>query len=139
MKNTTKSKNNAIWFGVLTGTCLALAVSLIGTLLGAALLNADTIQEGSLFPVTVGIWAVAAFAGAIVTVSLTESSKLIALLVTNGLYLLVLASIGILFFETNFGRTIPAFLAVVAANIPVVVIMINAKGRKSKKMRYSFR
>ena len=51
MKNTTKSKNNAIWFGVLTGTCLALAVSLIGTLLGAALLNTDTIQEGSLFPV----------------------------------------------------------------------------------------
>lgn len=67
---------------------------------------------------------------------ITGERKMLAIILTNVCYMAILMGTGILFFETDLKGVIPAFLSIVAGNIPIVFCFINQKTGRARKYRY---
>ena len=135
-KSAIKSKHNSTVVSVAVGTILAVILSLVGATIGSVLLDGGKTSESAVYPVTIVTWIVSAFLGTFATMKLAGEIRISTMILTNICYLAILVGTGILFFETNSKGLIPAFLSIIAGNIPVAFGIINRNSKRTRKYRY---
>lgn len=136
MKNGSVRKKETMYSAIGKGVIIALVISIIGALAGALMLSKEILSEKTAGILTFAIWSIAAFCGAISSSRFTNTGSVLPILLTNLAYFFILTTIGILFFESNFGNIIGVILALIAGNVPAFFIIINRKPKKHKLVRY---
>lgn len=136
MKNRTSKQSHSIYGVVGKALIIALIVSIVGAFVGTLMLNNEILPEESAKMIAFVIWVIAAFTGSISSSRFSGTESILPVLITNLTYAAVLAGIGILFFESNFGNILAAFLAIIAGSVPAILIAINNKSKNHKRIRY---
>ena len=139
MKRTTKAQNTSVYSAVSLGALLALVLSFAGAMVVAFMQSGEKLAEDAVFPATIIIWAIAAFAGGLLSAKLLGKQYVLSAALANLCYFLLLTAMGILFFDSNFKTALTAFLAMIAGTIPVLIIFLNNKPGKSRKIKYKVR
>jgi hypothetical protein len=139
IKHSIKAKQNTTIAGILVGMAVTISISILGAIIGALLISNDVLSENSVLQIAIGAWAIGSFAGGVVCIRISHDKKIPALLFLNACCFFLSAAMGILFFETNFGRIIPVFLAMILGNIPVVIMLINGNENRKRKKHYKIK
>ena len=131
-----KSKTNPIWMGVLVGIILALLISLVGAVLSAFLINEGNIGENAYWGISSIVWFLASFLGTASASKAASQQCIIVSAITALGYLLIIAAIQILFFDSQFGSIWKAMLIVAAGLLPTILIFCRPEGKKKAKIKY---
>lgn len=136
MKKGIMQKKNTIYSAIGKAVIIALIVSAAGAFAGALMQSKEILSEESSGLLSFAVWVIAAFAGAISSTRFAGSESILPALLTNLMYAVILAGIGILFFESNFRNILGALLALLAGMVPAIFIIINHIPGKNKRIRY---
>jgi len=140
MKNilNTKTKGGSFWISALTGILSAILTTIIIAMLGAFMISEGMLGEKSYRVLSVVCWFASAFIGMLIACKKNKEQHLTVSAVTALGYLLVLVSIQILFFYSQFNQIWIGILVIMVAVIPVLWICNLSKGHKKGKVKYRY-
>ena len=131
-----KTKHNSIWASIAIGVLAAMIITILGALLGTALINSGKIQDTAYSAISAVALCVSSFAGTLIASKKSGQQLLITAGITVLAYLLLLAAIQILFFESGFHSVLRGIFMSALGMIPTILLSLKPSGRKRGKVKY---
>lgn len=131
-----KSKENSMWTSILIGIVCSLLVSFIGVIIITFLINKESFGLNTGGGMSAVIWFGSSFAGAAIACKFTNRQYFIVSAVTALGYLLILAGMQIMFFDSQFYQIWKGILAALAGILPCILLFGRTSGRKKGKIKY---
>ena len=116
--------------GILAGSGVSLAVTLLGALVLAWLLDGEILEEGNVGYGVMLVLIVSSGLGAFLAPRLVKRQKLPAAMIAGGLYLLWLLGISTLCFGGQYQGVVPTVLIVLGSSLATVLIGNGKKGNR---------
>lgn len=122
-----------VGIGVLT----ALAISVIGTIICALLMDKESIGVESAALMTIMIWVVSTVCGTMITGKTSENNKISLIAITAAVYLLLLMGLKCILFHEPFSGIGKGIVMILIGTVPSLFLFGKPKGRKKIKFKYS--
>ena len=136
MKKKPNHATKKIIMPVLAGTILAGIVTVLGTAIATIMINKGVISFAAVSTVTFVILTVSSVAGNLLVGKIDKNGGIISISITTGLYLALLLSMKILFFDAPFGGIGKGMIAILLGAIPGVLISLRLFKGKKRKFKY---
>lgn len=131
-----KPKTRSIWLSIVFGALTAILISAAGAIVGTALINGGKVSETAYPALSAISWCLSSFIGSLVASKTAGQQALIVSGAAIAAYILILAAIQILFFDSQFREIWKGLLICIAGIIPTLLIFGRSKGTKKSKVRY---
>ena len=135
MRKSRKERTLTVPVGIAIGCCTSLAVTLLGALFAAVLLNEDQMKMNSVgyFVMVVTLMSVAA--GSVVSAKLVKRLKLPVGLASGAAYFLALLGITALFFEGQYQGVWVTVLLITGGSMSTLLIGLREKRTNTKRRK----
>ncbi len=137
-KRKTSGSNRSLWFGTSIGIAVACLLSLAAAGLLSIFVLRENISDRTVNLFSVGIQALAAFAGGLLAGKITSENKAIATTAGGIGYLAVLIVATLLFFDGMFKNVLFSTIAILGATAIALLLVIKAKVRPLGKRRKAY-
>lgn len=137
VKNFSKEqKMNSMWVAIAYGSVIAILISLLGSIIGAILMNRELIGESAAFILPIIVWIASGFTGTMVAAKLARSRYLLVAGITALIYLFVLISVSILIFDGKFTALWQGIVSVLAGGGLSLILSSRKNTGKKHKVKY---
>lgn len=137
MKNLHKAeKKTPLPLAVAVGIFISLIVTLGGAMLTTAMIHGQSWNENSYSVASFVIWLLASFAGATIAGIMAKDRPWLGVLFNAVIYMLILLSVSILFFDGKLGAIGQGIIAVLLGAAPAMLLLTRKTNGINRKIRY---
>ena len=135
-KSSKQSRTKSLPVGIAYGVVAAVVLSLLGTILGAYLMDREMVGASASSVLSMSIRIVSVLASTVITIKLTDHQLLLTAAVTAIVYFFVLIGIAILFFDSPFEAIWQGGIGILAGGALALVICSRKNKEKKHKVHY---
>lgn len=132
------SKNHSTLISIVLGILLMVLLSLVGTIIGASIINGGKVTETAYKIIASAVWLVTSFLGCLLAGKLAGKQILLVCLACAVGYIAVLFAIQIMFLDSNFSEIWMAIILCAVGAIPAILLNIRNKTGNTRKKRFRY-